>query len=75
MFDSRVLASVPATVSRWNPQENSVDTDEPLRVWIDSDVPQVGIEAQGVAFCLTLLEAEILETAIRVARQALRPRR
>ena len=68
------LASIPATVSRWKPEEDQVDSEEPLTVWADHTVPQIGIEAQGVAFCRSLSEAEILETAIRVARQSLRRR-
>lgn len=73
-MDETCLASIPATISRWNENEEPVTTSEPIRVLADYEVPQVCLEVRGVGLYLSGLEAEILETAIRVARQSFRRR-
>ena len=73
-MDRISMAAVPAIVSRWTPDTDALDSNEPIRVFVDLDVPQVALEIEGLGIYLTGSEAEILETAIRVARQTFRRR-
>jgi hypothetical protein len=74
---TKKLATIPLTVSRWGEGvsgEYQEDTQTKVDVIIDDDPHQIMLEIDGVTLCFDPEHSEVLETAIRVARQTLRKR-
>jgi hypothetical protein len=76
---NKKLATIPLTVSRWGESvtgeaEYQEDTQTKVDVIIDDDPHQIMLEIDGVTLCFDPEHSEVLETAIRVARQTLRKR-
>jgi hypothetical protein len=66
------VGSVPAVLSVHDADGRTADVM--VTVYADPECPQVILETPDDSLCLGLAEAEVLETAIRVARQSLRRR-